>query len=302
MCTCERCGYNSATKSNLLKHLRNKKPCQALSADIDRVVLIENLLKDDLKRPHVCGTCSKRFTTSSSKSRHQKLCKIKPSSDMNSVLEVVNDLQNKVKELENKLGERDLAGPTTNYNTTNNNSVVNNIIINAFGKEDISYLTEHKGFKKFMINCIRNRAEGVVDFIAKKHFHPDHPENHNVRKLNKKDDFIEVKTGKEWKTRFSEDVVSDLMSSIEKEFMKFVESAFLEDGSLNKQWLDVFMKSVGVPLEWDLDTEEYEYICNNPLSDDEKDRMLQRIYRLVIEDIYKRSKSVHMKLKTFMEA
>jgi hypothetical protein len=213
--------------------------------------------------------------------------------------QVVAELQSKVKELEAKLdGQHASSSNTTtttnnnniNNGTVNNNAVNNNVIINAFGKEDISYLTEHKGFKKFMVNCLRSKAEGMVEFIAKKHFHPDHPENHNLRKLNKKDEFIEVKTGKEWKTRYSEDVMFDLFSSIEKEFASFVENVFLEDGSLNKQWLNTFMKMVGVPLDWDLNTDSYEYKCDTPLSDEEKERLRQRIYRLAIENIYKKSK------------
>lgn len=296
---CKRCGHQSKLKSNLLKHLRNKKTCFEHISNIDRSILIDELLTKQSQGSFECPHCSRRFNKASSKSRHLKNCKKSPLKDMTcqvpDFVQVVNELQTKVKELEAQLKTN--SNMTTNNTTTHNtnNGIINqnHVVINAFGNEDISYLTEHKGFTKFMVNCIRSKAEGVVDFIAKKHFHPDHPENHNVRKLNKKDDFIEVRTGKEWKTRFSDDVVYDLFSDLEKVYMRLVEAAFIEGGSINKQLLDTFMRTVGAPLEWDLTTDNYEYLCDKPLTDDEKDKMRNKIYRLVIEEIYKRSKSLH---------
>lgn len=53
-------------------------------------------------------------------------------------------------------------------------------------------------------------------------------------------------------------------------------------------WLDNFMSTVGSPLEWDFTCDDYDY--NDRMTDDQRNRLKDRVFSLAIEHIYKNSK------------
>jgi hypothetical protein len=164
--------------------------------------------------------------------------------------------------------------------------------VNAFGRENIDHLLDHPEYQKFMINCIRDKTSGVINYMMKKHFDPKHPENTNIRKLNKKDEFIEINDGKRWKLRFKDDVLDDVFVCLQVHFGDFVDQCTMdiETSPLKKQWLDNFMKDVGESLEWDLTNDWYEY-CERNLPESKKCELKSKIYKLALEHIYRNSKS-----------
>ena len=172
----------------------------------------------------------------------------------------------------------------------NNNT--QNIIINGLGKENISYLTESADFKRFMTNCIKNDIVGVCQLLVKKHFDKEHPENHNIRKLNKKDEFIEYHDGKEWQLGLYDNVLEDMFKLLERHFAEFVDRFACQSQVLRKQWLDNFMRKVGEPLEWDLTGFDYDYEFNENMSEEEKERLKNRIFRLACEYVYRHSRQM----------
>mgnify|MGYP001230448760 FL=1 len=96
------------------------------------------------------------------------------------------------------------VGTVTN-NTTNNNT--NNIIVvNNYGKENKDYLTE--GYLKKLLDT---PFGGIQQIIKKLHFHPKHPENHNVKITNNKLPYALVWNDKIWETRKKKEVISDLV-------------------------------------------------------------------------------------------
>lgn len=292
---CKRCGYETKVKCNLLKHLRKKEPCNPTISNCERLDLIDELLPKQLfhEAASECIYCKKKFNTSSNRFRHQRICK--------SNSEIHNNTETRFQELENEIMRlrQELShskSTTINGNNNTNNGTINNynISIHNFGDEKITYLKDHPNFDKFMIKCIKTGGGGVLDFITRKHFHPEHPENHTICKLNKKDDFIEIRSGKEWKLRFKEDVLDDVFIKIESVFAEFIEQAFTDNGTLKCQWLDKFMSKVGEPLEWDLNSENYEY--NGDMTEEEKKYLKDRIYKLVVEGIYRNTKEMKTKV------
>lgn len=163
------------------------------------------------------------------------------------------------------------------------------IRVNAIGSEDITYLTSHPKFKEFMVRCIKGKLNGVCDYLVQKHFNDKHPENHNIRKLNKKDDFMELFDGRKWKIRYCDDILQDVFNNMSRDFSDFIEEALSEQGIIRKVWLDAFMEQVGKPLDWDFDGEAYEY--SNEISDENREEIKRRIYRLACEYIYRHSKT-----------
>lgn len=277
---CSRCGHISTTKSNLLKHLRRKTPCMPSENDIGVDLCIKELLKQDYnEKTYDCEYCDKKFNTWQSKSRHQKVCRCKPLENHHEL----ETMRQKVVELEKKIEN------ASTY-TMNNNGIINNIQINAIGTENISYLTEHPKFKEFMVKCIKGKINGVCDYLVQKHFHEKHPENHNIRKLNKKDEFMELFDGRKWKIRYCDDILEDVFANMSKDFTNFVEEAVSDEGVIRKVWLDAFMEQVGKPLDWDFDSETYEY--DGAICEEKKADIKRKIYKLACEYIYRHSKFV----------
>jgi hypothetical protein len=80
--------------------------------------------------------------------------------------------------------EKHAVSTTNNIETnvehqTNNNNITINI--NAFGKENLDYVTDN-----MIIRCIDRVYNSIPCLIEKIHFDPNHPENHNIRITNKK--------------------------------------------------------------------------------------------------------------------
>ena len=68
-----------------------------------------------------------------------------------------------------------------------------NIIINNIGKEDISYI----GCE--LVNKLVNAPYiAIPKLLENIHFHPDHPENHNIRITNKKERYVKVFKDNKW--------------------------------------------------------------------------------------------------------
>jgi hypothetical protein len=122
-----------------------------------------------VSNPLECHYCHRIFTTQQAKCKHLKICKIK---------EV------------HKLVETHVVNNNTQYNNVTNNYIINNYNsrnnlcndfetqidvanVNDFGSEDISYINSEK-MKTIALGC------DFKTLIYEKHFHPEHPENHNI--------------------------------------------------------------------------------------------------------------------------
>ena len=92
-----------------------------------------------------------------------------------------------------------ISTTTMNINNGNvvngNNTTVNSLHIHMprnFGDENTSYIT-----KEYLAQIAHCFSSGITELMRNVHFHPEHPENHNVRLACKRDKIIEkVKDGK----------------------------------------------------------------------------------------------------------
>lgn len=188
---CKRCGFEAKNRQTLLRHLQRKTPCPASRLD----VACDILLKELDKRPgtYQCSHCTRTFAFASGKSKHMKTCKNRDTYNSQSP-------------------QLPLSEPFVTIGTQNNtihtqNNIQNTImVINAFGKEDISHLTE-----AFKTQCIRRTDKGFVELLEKIHFDPAKPENKNVQITNVKLPFIRTFSGQRWLYQEKEDVLADLV-------------------------------------------------------------------------------------------
>lgn len=261
---CEKCTKTLCSKQRLLHHV---KCCRGVSSTLE------------------CSKCNRIFNSESTRYKHEKKCQPCPL--------ILYDQNNNPVPI-NSIGNNNTINNTIN----NDNSKTVNIVVNNFGSEKFDYFIEHPEFIQFMNKCIEDKADGICNLIAKKHFDPEHPENHNIRKLNKKDNFLEIFNNNKWSTRDYKSGLDHITIPLETTFSVFMEKMVDQNCEIRKNIFQHFMQEVGSILEWDLSTENFDFSFNNKkmqndLNDQSKKMLKTKIYKLFCETIYNYTKMIH---------
>jgi len=160
----------------------------------------QEIMQDIIK----CEYCGQTFTRNSSRIRHlkNKRCKMR-----NIKINMAN------------------CNNTTN-NITINNNTQNNIHINCYGKENLSYITN-----EFLQDIVKKPLAGIPKLVEMIHLNPDHPENNNIKLVNKNLPFLNYYNGDFWKTADKSKVLGNLLKSkaaITDKFYKKIEDKKFE--------------------------------------------------------------------------
>ena len=159
-----------------------------------------------------CKYCDKKVQTKSSLNRHFKICKLKPIT--------ISDLPSIESSIKNKINEQLLTVNNNYSKVINNNNVINNtqniqnIIVmdkmnlREFGKEDLDNITD-----EVMNRVIKYPQAGILNLIREIHFNDTMPQNQNINILNKKEQFIEIYNGKEWKKQDKKTAIQNIITS-----------------------------------------------------------------------------------------
>lgn len=265
---CARCGYTTSVKCNMASHLTRKKPCEPLYSTVDRSVLIDILNpkketpKNDTRASCVCG---KSFSTGWSLRRHVESKGCQATQDKTRVdggmLALLRAMRQEIKELRMCIAAKPIA-PTTKINTTNNtnntsnsntfntsNSNTFNIIINPIGSENIEYIKERPDYDAFMMRCLTD-PDAIYEYIKLQNAHPDHPENHNIRRLkeeitdhNDTVEFLDGRTGKYKRMCVSEWLASTHGDAVLKNVFSYISRKI---GCARERAQDVYLKERGL--------------------------------------------------------
>ena len=165
-----------------------------------------------------CEHCHAIFSSNSTKNRHirEKRCKVlKNNSEIvmnnqnivNNNSKVVNNIQNNVNNIQNNV----------------------NIEINGYGKEDLSYIT-----KDILEEIISKPLAGIPKLIEMIHLNPKHPENNNIKLVNKNLPFLNYFNGDHWKTGDKSTVLGNLLKSKTELTDKFYEKSEKENKTYPK--------------------------------------------------------------------
>ena len=173
-----------------------------------------------------CNKCRRYFTTKSNCEAHKKNCiidtnvstvenkkiNIENSSDLvATLLKTIENRDKQIDELRNKVEM--LIEKTSSNNTTNNNTHIENVtqnvfIVNDFGNENTDYLSD-KGIAKLMS---RNGPYVCIPKLIRSiHFHPKHPENHNIQVTNIGKNYAKIFTDNKWEVRNKNRTIDDLI-------------------------------------------------------------------------------------------
>jgi len=233
MYICKRCGYSTKIKGNLKNHFKRKRPCNPIIKDVN----INDLKKEfdievettdtelncyqleESEKIFSCDYCNKQFKHRQSKFTHQKKCEYK---DKNIMLNFLKEQLEEMKKREDnfkeewkqerikmKLEVENLLEKVSTNNITNNNTInikEQNIIVNNFGNENIDYLKE--SYFNFLLKA---PYSSVPRLLKDLHFHPNHPENHNVKITNKKLPYASVWEGNKWNLRDKKQVIENMV-------------------------------------------------------------------------------------------
>ena len=244
---CIVCNMSFKSKMNLEKHVANSK------------LHFKRSSKTADTSYHICE-CGKQYSYRQSLHLHKKKCETSPSSQ--------KKLETKIEILQNQIERLLIAQanntPPTNTTNTNNIGTQNNnvhITINAFGKENVDYITNKVCLQ--IVNQVFNSIHTAAHIVF---FNPDHPENHNIKIPNKKEPYAMVmKDNQKWEimdrkkaiaemTQKSYNVVEDSFEKVhdlvkpskQENFQKFREKMDEQDPVLLKRvYNELEMKVLG---------------------------------------------------------
>ena len=202
------------------------------------------LKENDISINTICDYCNKKYATRKTLLRHIKhYCKLKKEKDIQ--VEKEKDLtelkkiisyemieqNNKISKLLDKV-ETNNMNNSGNNNTSNSHNQVNNIQLNIFGKEDLSMLTEN--VKKELIKGPFKMMPKIMEMI---YFNKDHPENHTMKLVNKKEKIMKIHDKEGWKYVDKDETIDYILEdtnytvdsyydTTELQFSKFVKKTY----------------------------------------------------------------------------
>jgi hypothetical protein len=171
---CDKCNKIFTKKYSYTKHLARKNSCdKQVGSTLDEV--------------NICKLCTKQFKSYSALHKHVK----------NSCEKDMGLLHDNRKIITNN----------DNRTINNNNMKVDgDVKLVKFGNENLSYISDD------IFKSILGRGfKSVEELVDHSHFHPDHPENHNIYIANIKNDYVVIYDGKKWNINKKEDVFEDII-------------------------------------------------------------------------------------------
>jgi len=168
----------------------------------DHVRCLEMKLNIDFEAvsPQHCRFCNTTFSKANI-ARHLIRCKAKQ--DYRAKLE---------KQLEEKSTQ--VTAQTINNTTNNNNCHNTNVTINmnAFGKENLEYISRNVILKL----CRKaNLLNEIIPRLARQiHCNPEHPENHNIVVSNLRAPYAKVYDGENYTVESTKDIIDKVMDNV----------------------------------------------------------------------------------------
>jgi uncharacterized C2H2 Zn-finger protein len=232
---CDNCTKIFNRLDHYMKHINRKNPCKydnMVGSQKDHLGSQKDHLgsqKDHLGShlyDYKCKHCNKIFKQNNNYNRHiRNNCKVQKESKeekeniYQELIKQMKKLEDQNKELYEELKKmksntiiKNSNTITKNSNNTKNssnntkNSNNNTINLVAFGKEDLSHITEEV-YKKIL----GKGTQSILELINNVHFNENKPEHCNVYISNIRDKYAMIYDGKEWILKNQDNVITDLL-------------------------------------------------------------------------------------------
>lgn len=278
--TCSTCSKVFKTNFNLKRH---QEKCK------------EKL--DKRKSQTICFGCNHEFSRKDSRDRHERGCKL-----FAEAIRIDGTHNATAEQMSNSSSFN-----TTTHNASHNTIHIENLTIqpNKFGCDNTSYLSE-----AYIKRCVLQALPGILKLIERKNFNSRHPENKNIQKEAKRDEYIQVYNGNKWDDILQSEAISDLLTNtfrltdtvidkiLKPESMDFLDSDEETDAIANKltgmqreefikgiQGYVHLLQTVEQPFEQDYQRERLPKEHLNK----------ERIFKLIAEKIFRHSDNNHFK-------
>lgn len=274
--SCYVCEVSTNEKDEFQKHLDSKEHKDAFDASVKNVTktkcgicckTFSSKYKRDVHQKKCNGTithlqcqfCFLLYFSSSNKCRHEKTCqsKMKKENEHTKSSSTENQNQNCVTGENNTNCNNTTFNNTTNNtncnNTNCNNTTNNNININiqlpknAFGLENLNYLSEEQ-YANFMRDIIKYNFDGIINFFKEVFFNEEHMENQTIRCLEKNSPFIQCFTGKYWKNSPTNITITKILDNIGNKLRKYLADA--ENPKVKPIQVRDFIDAIGLLVLW----------------------------------------------------
>jgi hypothetical protein len=215
---CDKCHQNFSYKSHYQRHIDNKFSC--IGNDTIIAVDTYNIIEKKESKKYQCVQCYKWYATKRSLNAHQQeFCKISQENKNNNMLDIINNLKKEIEKKDKIINNISNIGILNNgtindsainngtVNNTNNANITNNtnITINAYGKEDLSHITDND-YKTIFDKC-NSAIPMLIDLV---HFNEKKKENANVYISNMRSQFAYIYDGKKWILKNKDELIDDI--------------------------------------------------------------------------------------------
>jgi hypothetical protein len=221
---CPRCNYQTSNSSHYKSHVQRKTACKCVTGtDISQDDLISAFGSRLDDKGLKCEGCNMVFNSRSTKCRHKKTCE-----RYRALSEGRNTSVENQGCATNVVGTSGDNSNVTINNTTNNTT--NIYLPHAFGEEDVAHLSaSNPEAAKFLLQVLHDRQDGLMNLISKIHFDEAHPENHNLRKRDEHDNFVQIYDGQKWSSKFVKTIAQAVFAKMKDIIASFFEAADKEE-------------------------------------------------------------------------
>ena len=214
---CNRCNKSFTFSQALYKH---KKTCEVSEEDSTQTKGYEQMVVQQQQQINVLQQQINYLLVSSTSAPSQAIVPVQPQSQQLQPLQSQSEPlpPSQPQTINNNQSQNTIN--SHNKNTTNNNI---NINIQSFGNENLDYLNDST-----IEGCINRVYDSIPRLIKTIHFHPKHPENHNIKVTNKKlPHATYLDDDKEWKLMNKDDAIHTMVET----GYSILDSKFKEDPS-----------------------------------------------------------------------
>ena len=206
--TCEKCNFVAKTSQAYNRHILTKKH--------------QHRINDNAKYKCSCG---KTYISAQCLYRHRRQCTYSPpnietnTSEVQTLRKENQEMREEMDELRKQVESLMSRGTgnTTNRNSHNNTHIENqnnnnqnvNIVVNSFGNENIEHLTDKivcKLIQAGPFTCLPKIIERI-------HFDPEHPENHNIKVTNQKNNYAKIVKDNKWVTTNKKQAIDTMIQN-----------------------------------------------------------------------------------------
>lgn len=172
MFACVRCGYESSTKQNLLRHLRRVVVCDAILNDIAPDEIIQELTHKTYNDTACsCEFCGKKFNHRSNMYTHKKTCPKKQSVNNKIQADEIEDLKAEIAEI--RKWKESMENIPSHGKQSHNHLL-------GYTEVDTSYIENNLEFIK---KCTQESSANAVRCIVDKIYFDTHYINNNAIKM-----------------------------------------------------------------------------------------------------------------------